>query len=74
MDQQGFTNCLKAVLYGGLEVHESFAPDGIARVETFEDAGVPTTDRGLGGHHGRRNPVPGHGRPPAVGPGPCTAT
>lgn len=47
MTETGFTNCLKAVLDGELEVNESFDPDGVARVETFEEVGVLTRNQGL---------------------------
>ena len=47
MTEQGFTNCLKAVLADGLDVNESFDPDGIRHVETFRDAGVLTMNAGL---------------------------
>ena len=47
MDETGFTNCLKAVLAEGLDVNESFDPDGIREVGTFEEAGVLTRDQGL---------------------------
>ena len=47
MDTTGFANCLKAVLFDGLDVNESFDPDGIRRVDTYPEAGVLTMDAGL---------------------------
>lgn len=47
MNEHGFTACLKGVLFDGLDVNESFVPDGIARVETFAEAGVLTMNAGL---------------------------
>ena len=47
MNAEGFRNCLQAVLTGELEVNESFDPDGIRSVVTFEEAGVLTRGAGL---------------------------
>ena len=47
MNEKGFTECLKAILDDGLDVNESFDPDGIRHVETFEAVGMLTTDAGL---------------------------
>ncbi len=47
MNEKGFEACLRAVLEGELEVNESFDPDGVREVATFEDAGVMTMNRGL---------------------------
>ena len=64
MTENGFANCLKGVLAEGLDVNESFDPDGIRSVETFRDAGVLTTNAGLvvtmddGAETGHDRPVP----------------
>ena len=47
MTEKGFTACLQAVLDGELEVNESFDPDAIARVQTFEEVGLLTRNHGL---------------------------
>ena len=47
MTENGFTECLKAVLADDLDVNESFDPDGIREVETFKDAEIMTTNAGL---------------------------
>lgn len=47
MNDHGFAACLKGVLYDGLDVNESFDPDGVANVSTFEEAGVLTMNAGL---------------------------
>jgi hypothetical protein len=47
MNEEGFVNCLQAVLAGELEVNESFDPDGIRSVRTFTDLGVMTGNHGL---------------------------
>jgi len=47
MTEEGFTNCLKAVLDGDLDLNVSFDPDGIARVQTFEEVGLLTRNHGL---------------------------
>ena len=47
MNEKGFTECLKAILDDGLDVNESFDPDGIRSVATFDDAGVLTMNKGL---------------------------
>ena len=47
MDEKGFEACLQAVLHGELDVNESFDPDGVEGVATFEDAGIMTMNRGL---------------------------
>ena len=47
MDEKGFAACLQAILADGLDVNESFDPDGIRHVETFRDAGVLTMNAGL---------------------------
>ncbi len=47
MTENGFTECLKAVLTDDLDVNESFDPDGIREVETFKDAEIMTTNAGL---------------------------
>ena len=47
MTENGFEACLKAVLDGELELNESFDPDGIASVATFEDVGLLMRNKGL---------------------------
>jgi len=47
MTENGFTDCLKAVLVDGLDVNEVFDPDGIRRVETFREAEILTMNHGL---------------------------
>ena len=47
MTENGFTNCLKAILADDVDVNESFDPDGIREVETFKDAEIMTTNAGL---------------------------
>ena len=47
MNEKGFQNCLQAVLTGELEVNESFDPDGIRSVVTFEETGLLTRNAGL---------------------------
>ena len=47
MNENGFMECLRAVLVDGLDVNESFDPDGIRSVESFRDAGVLTMNAGL---------------------------
>ena len=47
MTEKGFEACLQAVLNGELELNESFDPDGVSGVATFEDAGILTRNRGL---------------------------
>jgi hypothetical protein len=47
MNEEGFVNCLQAVLEGELEVNESFDPDGIRSARTFRDLGVMTHNHGL---------------------------
>lgn len=47
MTEEGFTNCLKAVLDGDVEVNESFDPDGVRGTATFADAGIMTRNAGL---------------------------
>lgn len=47
MTEQGFANCLQAILDGDLEVNESFDPDGIASVQTYQDVGMLTPNAGL---------------------------
>jgi len=47
MSEAGFTNCLKAILGEGMDVNESFDPDGISAVDTFEEAEVPTMNQGV---------------------------
>jgi hypothetical protein len=47
MNEKGFAACLKGVLFDDLDVNESFDPDGIANVTTFEEAGVLTMNAGL---------------------------
>jgi len=47
MDATGFANCLKAVLVDGLDVNESFDPEGISSVDTYRDAEILTMNDGL---------------------------
>ena len=47
MTEKGFEACLQAVLNGECELNESFDPDGVQGVATFEDAGIMTRNRGL---------------------------
>ena len=47
MDEKGFEACLKAILGEGMDVNESFDPDGISAVDTFKDAEIMTTNAGL---------------------------
>jgi hypothetical protein len=47
MDSTGFANCLKAVLVDGLDVNESFDPDGIRRAQTYTEAEILTMNDGL---------------------------
>jgi len=47
IDATGFANCLKAVLADGLDVNESFDPDGIRSVDTYRDAEILTMNDGL---------------------------
>jgi len=47
METTGFAECLKAVLVDGLDVNESFDPDGIRRVESYAETGMLTMDAGL---------------------------
>jgi len=47
MTEQGFAACLAAILNGEVDVNESFDPDGIEGVASFEDAGVLTMNAGL---------------------------
>jgi len=47
MTENGFTNCLKAILADDVDVNESFDPDGIREVETFKNAEIMTTNAGL---------------------------
>jgi len=47
MNATGFANCLKAVLADGLDVNESFDPDGISAVDTYRDAEILTMNDGL---------------------------
>ncbi len=47
MRETGFSECLKAILADGMDVNESFDPDGIRHVETFKDAEIMTTNAGL---------------------------
>ena len=47
MTEKGFEACLRAVLNGECELVESFDPDGVQGVATYEEAGVLTRNRGL---------------------------
>ena len=47
MDEKGFEACLQAILTGELDVNESFDPDGVRKVASFEDVGMLTRNRGL---------------------------
>jgi len=47
LTEKGFEACLQAILSGECEVNESFDPDGVRSVCTFEDNGVLTRNRGL---------------------------
>jgi hypothetical protein len=52
MTEQGFANCLQAILDGAIDgaasaVNEAFDPDGIQGVATYRDAGVMTMNNGL---------------------------
>ncbi len=47
MTDQGFAAYLQAVLDGEMGVNESFDPDDIRRVVTYQDAGVLTMNAGL---------------------------
>ena len=47
MNENGFAACLAAILNGECDLNESFDPDGIRDVVTFEDAGVLTSNAGL---------------------------
>ena len=47
MTENGFAACVAAILNGDVEVNESFDPDGVRDVVTYEDAGVLTSNAGL---------------------------
>ena len=47
MTERGFEACLQAILSGECELNESFDPDGVRGVATFEEAGMLTKNRGL---------------------------
>lgn len=47
MTENAFATCLAAILNGEGDVNEILDPDGVRRVETFEEVGMLTRDAGL---------------------------
>ena len=47
MTENGFAACLAAILNGEVDLNDSFDPDAVHDVVTFEDAGVLTSNAGL---------------------------
>lgn len=47
MQEATFAESLRALLVDGIDLEEAFEDSGIARVDTFDEAGVMTMNKGL---------------------------